>query len=312
MNPRLDCLFDWLEFTIKSTNPDEIILQVLSLSLADFIELPKGRYGYKKQKVCGHISVLFDGAEDMGTHVILSGQGCRELEADCNLLQLFDQVLLFDGKFTRIDVAVDDKTGEVIPFARIQKAIRKGYVSSRWRTSTEFIKRTLQDGKIIGNTINIGSKQSKMYLRIYDKAMEQESTEESWIRMELQVRDERAEKLQMVLLFDDNVGRIFSQVLNNYIKILKPCRDSNKSRWQIAPWWSSIILEVGKLKLTRQPENRSVEDVRNWVEKQIGPSLAMLVIADNGEIDDIIKIIVEGKSRLKDKHYKMLRGARNK
>ncbi|MDD4146590.1 MAG: hypothetical protein PHS83_05810, partial [Clostridia bacterium] len=60
MHQDLECIFDWLEFTIHSLNEEEVILQVLKLNLADFIELPKGRYGYKKQLALGHISVLFN------------------------------------------------------------------------------------------------------------------------------------------------------------------------------------------------------------------------------------------------------------
>ena len=128
MNPRLTCIFDWLEFTILNQDPATVIVQVLKMDLSNFMELPKGRYGYKQQRVTGHIAVLYDGTEEMGVHVILSGQGCREYEADCNLLKLLDQVMLYDGKCTRIDMAMDDKTGEIIPFGRIQDAICQGYV----------------------------------------------------------------------------------------------------------------------------------------------------------------------------------------
>ncbi len=49
-----------------------------------------------------------------------------------------------------------------------------------------------------------------------------------------------------------------------------------------------------------------MEDVRSWVKQQAGPSLAVLVIADDGALDDIIRTIMEGKTRLKDKHMRIL------
>lgn len=319
MNSGLSAIFDWLEFTINSSDPDTTILQVLRMVPSEFIDLPKGRYGYKKQKISGHVAVLYDGSDDMGVHIVISGQGCREIEAVYNLLNIFDQVALAEGKFTRVDVAVDDKTGKLVPFDKIKAGIQKGYVRSRWRASTEFIKRNLQDGQVIGNTINVGSKKSQMFLRIYDKAMEQQGkgihpdpSGQSWIRMELQIRDDRAEKLQNIILFDNDIGKIFSEILNNYLTFLKPSdRDKNKSRWEVAGWWQKIIVETGKLKLTREPEDKTIADVRNWIDKQIAPSLAALILAESGELDDLMEIIINGKKRLKPKHYKMIQSARN-
>ena len=46
--------------------------------------------------------------------------------------------------------------------------------------------------------------------------------------------------------------------------------------------------------------------MRAWVKQQVGPSLAVLVMADDGAIDDIIETITEGKTRLKLKHMRLL------
>jgi phage replication initiation protein len=305
MHQDLECIFDWLEFTIHSLNEEEVILQVLKLNLADFIELPKGRYGYKKQLALGHISVLYNGADDMGIHVILSGKGCREYETDSTLLELLDRIMLYDGKCTRIDMAMDDKTGDIIPFDKIIEAIQEGTVSSRWKTSTELIKRKLHDGEIVGRTINIGSRKSKMYMRIYDKALEQ-GQDTPWYRIEMEIKDERAENLQSILLFESQIGQVFAKIINNYIRFLEPNEDSNRSRWPTAPWWEKLIQEIGKTSLTRKPEDRTVEDVREWVRQQVGPSLALLFIADDNSLEDIMRTIYAGRARLKEKHMRLL------
>lgn len=311
MHQGLECIFDWLEFTVHNMDEEKVILQVLELKLADFIILPKGRYGYKSQMTSGHISVLYNGTDEMGVHVILSGKGCREYEANCTLLELMDRIMLYDGKCTRIDMAMDDKTGSLIPFDKIKEAVHKGYVCSRWKTSTEYIKRKLQDGEIIGQTINIGSRKSKMFMRIYDKAMEQ-GLSIPWFRIEMEIRDERAETLQDILLFENNIGQVYSKIINNYIRFVEPGSDSNRGRWPTAPWWDNLIQEIDKISLTRKPEDRTVEDVRSWVKQQVGPSLAVLVIADDGALDDIIKTIMEGKTRLKEKHMKILSNRKKK
>lgn len=305
MRQGLECIFDWLQFTIHGIDEKQVILKVLQMDPSEFMQMPKGRYGYKKQLALGHISVLYDGAEDMGVHVILSGQGCREYEAAHNILTLLDRVMLYNGKCTRIDIAIDDKGGNLIPFKKIIESVRKGYVSSRWKTSTEFIKRKLEDGSIIGHTVNIGSGKSKIYMRIYNKALEQ-GEETPWTRIEMEIKDERAEVLQNILLFENKIGGVFTKILNNYIRFLEPTKDSNKSRWPTARWWSNLLQEVDKLSLTRKPEDRTVEDVREWIKKQVGPSLALLVLADGGSVDEIYKIIHQGKKRLREKHIKIL------
>lgn len=305
MHQGLECIFDWLQFTIHKLDEKEIIMKVLQMEVADFIELPKGRYGYKKQLAAGHISVLYDGTDEMGVHVVMSGQGCREYEAVHSILTLLDKVMVYDGKCTRIDIAMDDKSGDLIPFEKIEESVHAGYIASRWKTSTEYIKRKLDDGYIIGHTINIGSGKSKIYMRIYNKAMEQ-GMDEPWTRIEMEIKDERAEVLQNILLFENTIGHVFAKVLNNYIRFLHPREDTNKARWPTASWWHRLLQEVARVGLTRKPEDKSVEDVREWVKQQVGPSLALLVLADGGAVDDLHKIVHQGKTRLKERHMRML------
>lgn len=305
MNQGLECVFDWLQFTIHALDAQEVIVQVLKLKLADFLDLPKGRYGYANQLACGHVSVLYHGADDMGVHIIISGQGCREYEAVGDILQLLDRIVFFNGNCTRIDLAIDDKSGNIILFDKIIEAVHLGYFSSRWKTSTEYIVRKLTNGLIIGHTVNIGSRKSKTYMRIYNKAMEQE-IDTPWIRMEMEVRDERAELLQSILIFETEVGNVYTKIINNYVRVLQPGNDTNRSRWATAAWWINLVDEIGKLTLTRRPEDRSIEEIRTWVKKAIGPTLALLVLADGGAIDDILTTIQEGKARLKEKHLRIL------
>jgi phage replication initiation protein len=309
MNTDLTCIIDWLQFTIHDLTYDEVILQVLKNSLAEYLLLPKGKFGYRSQYINGHISVLCEGTEDMGVHVILTGKGCREYESKGQLLELMDRIMLHNGTCTRIDIAVDDRTGEIIKFKEMIKSANKGHVVSRWKTAMEIIKRELKDGRIIGHSLSIGSRSSKMYLRIYDKAMEQ-GLPDTWYRMELEIKDDRAEVLQNILLFETGVGRIFSSILNQYIRFLTPGTDTNKSRWETEKWWIDLVDSVDKLSLTKKPKDKSIEEIREWVKLQIGPTLAMLMMYDEGELTKLFDIINSGKHRLKQRHLRILNNAR--
>lgn len=308
MNTDLTCIIDWLQFTIHDLTYDEVILQVLKDTPAEYLLLPKGKFGYRSQYMSGHISVLCDGTEDMGVHVILTGKGCREYESKGQLLELMDRVMYHNGVCTRIDIAVDDRTGEIIKFKEMIKSANKGHVVSRWKTAMEIIKRELKDGKIIGHSLSIGSRSSKMYLRIYDKAMEQ-NLPGIWYQMKLEIKDDRAEVLQNILLFETGVGRVFSSILNQYIRFVIPNADTNKSRWETEKWWLDLVNSVDKLSLTKKPKDKTIEEVRNWIKQQIGPTLAMLMIYDEGELTSFFNIIDSGRRRLKQRHLQMLASA---
>ena len=173
MHQGLECIFDWMEFTIHDLDEEEVVLQVLEMNLADFLELPKGRYGYKKQLANGHISVLFCGTEEW-VHVISVWK---------RLLGIRGGAALCLSCWTGSCCTMENALGLIWPwmikpavsFPLKKEAIKTGTISSRWKSSTEYVRRKLQDGEITAHTINIGSRKSKMYMRIYDKALSRDN-----------------------------------------------------------------------------------------------------------------------------------------
>lgn len=329
MNQGLEVILDWLEFTVWEINLEEVILDILRLKVEDFTRIEKGSLGYSNQIKSGHITILSEGNEDMGIHIILSGQGCREYEAEANLVEriqyienestnlidLIKRVNQVKGKCTRIDIAVDDKKGDVIKFEEILKDIEAGNVISKWKNSTEMTKRTLETGEVIGKTLYIGSTASNFRLRIYDKALEQKQNENpltidrKWVRLELEIKKDKALKLQEILINGKAIGTIVSQLLNNYIRFVVPSKDKNKSRWTTRKYWTNIINETGKLKLSEKPEPKTIEELEQWIEKQVAPSLATVLIANGGDMDQIMGIVANGQQRLKPKHINMIKNS---
>lgn len=316
MNSGLEVLLDWVEFTIKNLSLEDVFLQVLKLNIADFTNLERGRYGYTECKQLGNISVLHNGKKEMGIHVILSGKGCREYESKENLLKLISRLDFVDGKMTRLDIAIDDKQN-IIPFDKILQDVKEGNIVSKWKKSVEIIERELKTGQITGKTINFGSRTSEILLRIYDKTKEQVKKQEkenpmaNWVRMELELKKTKAFKMQKILLETEYIGEIVSAILNNYIRFVVKGKDKNKSRWSIAPYWENILITTKKLSLAIKPAERTTEDVKNWIVKQVTPSLALCLLDNGGDIGELLYLIGEGRKRLKPKHLKMLKGDDN-
>ena len=80
-NTSLASLIDWCAFTLKDSDSLEKVLSVIGIPYQDFIEMPKGGLGYKRQLRNGNIAIFEDGAEGMGIHIEMSGKGCREFDS---------------------------------------------------------------------------------------------------------------------------------------------------------------------------------------------------------------------------------------
>lgn len=298
-------IIDWLQFTLKTVCHLKTIVSILQLDVNNFIMLEKGMLGYKTQKYCSNISVCYDGQPGMGVHVVMSGKGCRYYETAHSILDLIKRINENEGKVTRMDLALDDTSGETIPFKRLVKDIAAANIISRWKDNTEIIKRSNKDAAIKGHTINIGSRTSKIFLRIYDKALEQH-IDGIWFRMELEIKNEFAEELQKILTVE-NAGEVFSKLINNYMRVVIPSdTDSNKARWKTQPYWLKLLKITDSMKLTRLKEDKTIDDKKQWILEQCGPTMALCVMNDEGDLQFIYDSITSGVSRLKEKHLKLL------
>ena len=284
-------------------NPLETIINILRLDVKLFTKVDRGKLGYKDQMICNNISILYNGNTNMGIHIILTGKGCRHYEMYHSLLELIYNIDKNKGKLTRIDLALDDFIGDTIPISKLKRDIITGNITSKWKTSTEIIKRDMTGTKL-GDTISLGSRTSNAFLRIYDKALEQ-NLDITWHRLEIEIRKSNAENLQKKIK-KDNVGQLMKGILNNYIRILTPNkRDKNKSRWKTASYWDKLIDNASKISLSNRPEEKTIDNKKDWVDRQVGQSLALITKHD-GNTDFINSVLEKHTKGLKEKHRILL------
>ena len=73
-------LYDWFTMTSKIDSADSIIrLLGLNKDGISFQHL-NGRYGYKDRLFFNEINIYYNGRDDMGICLEMSGQGCRAFE----------------------------------------------------------------------------------------------------------------------------------------------------------------------------------------------------------------------------------------
>lgn len=257
-------LYDWLSFTSKYHTPEKLI-DALGLSHVNWT-LTKGARGYRDRKYFGSISVHYNGREDMGVWVEMSGQGCRTFEtlSAVGWERLFSFIQEAGLKITRLDVAYDDHTG-VLPMREIINDTQDGMYVSRsdyWET--------VLSSK--GATVQIGSPQSEILIRIYDKGAERKCEPGThWVRCEIQMRDSRAVQFTKLQL---PIGEAFSGVLLNYLRYVEPADDANKWRWPMRPYWEDLVADAQRISIYEAPGmDYNLERCENYVFNQAGNAI---------------------------------------
>jgi len=162
-------LIDWVSFTFKIDDPSDVA-NMISLDPALFTKCSFGFSGYRQSLKLGNISIYFDGRKDMGCHVEVTGQGCRQYEGHFTenpWQQLFQTVLAANGKFTRLDLAIDNIDG-ALTLERVWIAIQghEQQIRTQFREWRRLQKGSFEKGKqITGDTIYVGSPKSHIQFR---------------------------------------------------------------------------------------------------------------------------------------------------
>lgn len=287
-------LYDWLSFTSKVLTVSDFI-NALGLSHVPWTDT-KGARGYRDRKYFGAISIHYNGRDDMGIWCEMSGQGCRTFESlsTSNWDSLFKFIRENGLKITRLDVAYDDHTG-ILDIRDVISDTQCGMFVSRsdyWET--------VLSSK--GATVQIGSPQSKVLIRIYDKAAERGKPDQHWVRCEIQMRDDRAAQFTLIPL---PIGQAFTGVLLNYLRYIVPDEnDENRWRWPMTVYWSNLVDDAEKISIYRTPgmeynEERCKRYVINQAGNAIDACLQMY-----GE-DEFIKMVQEREIKPNPK-YQMI------
>lgn len=286
-------LYDWLSFTSKEHTPEELI-NALGLSNVPWVET-KGARGYQDRKYFSSISIHYNGRADMGVWVEMSGQGCRTFESlsAVGWEGLFSFIRDNGLKITRLDVAYDDHIG-LLDIRQIVNDTQCGlYVSKSnyWET--------VLSSK--GSTVQIGSPQSKVLIRIYDKAAERGYTDQHWVRVEIQMRDDRAIQFTKIPL---PIGEAFAGVLLNYLRYILPGEDSNKWRWPMTAYWIALVEDAEKISIYQAPGMEYNEErCRRYVVNQAGNAIdAMIQMYGLEEFQSMI----ENREVLRNPKYDLL------
>lgn len=237
---------DYLSFTL----PDEVcsvsfVEDVLGIPFESFSIAQNGRNGYRTLYRYGSITVLTNGAEGgMGHNITLTGTGCSRYQD--RLLLLTESVFNSKGHFTRCDLKIDDHQG-LLDMNEIQTAVSNGLVVAKCKKIRNYNEHDKVSGVFTGRGVYLGSRKSGMFVRIYDKALEQ-GVDHHWIRVELELKGNKA-SAAMKLTQKFEIGELVSGLLKSYVSFREYATDSNRYRWPVTKWWDLFLAGVDRLKL---------------------------------------------------------------
>ncbi|MCM1266808.1 MAG: replication initiation factor domain-containing protein [Bacteroidales bacterium] len=289
--------------------------------------MPKGANGYRKMHrlESAPITILSDGNEDMGIHVVISGTAVPDLlehfkasitggtpfGGDAVGLSDFDNSIMIEflqqvrrfGWLTRFDLAVDDLGAQYFTLDDVKGFLDRQEVVSKFRVYKDVLESTFANEKT-GHTIYFGSRQSEVMLRVYDKQLEQnrkapdgKKLPDPWVRWEIELKNDRANIAADFLIQRKQLGEIIMEILNNYVRVIVP-DDSNRSRCSSHPLWEKFVGMVGKLRLYVEAAQKTIEDKKRWLIRQCLPTIAGVIIADGGSFDIITRHFDDAVSRM--------------
>lgn len=316
---KCEVLIDWLTFSVKKDDPNEVIREFLALDPVLFQDTGYSLLGYNKVLRFSDICVCYeprqnDFFKNMGVCVSMSGNGCRTFETMSKLgaqdkqgrqsvaFPALFRLLAADetANVSRIDIACDDREG-YLDMDEIISRTRSNAVNSRmrWRDIHE----SLNGENKAGATVYIGAPSSEFRVRIYDKALEQEE-EGHWVRVELVMRSANANAFVEEMTNSENVGKLAAQVINDKFSFIER-DDSNITRCTVCGWWQNFVDELDKVRLvSREAIQHSVEHIRSWIENQVGPSLYILMKTMG--IIDIYSIAASSAGRISSKQEALI------
>lgn len=320
-------LIDWLSITFHGCKVDEV-QSMLGLTNYDWITTSSFINGYPMVTSFSNIHIrwgaddpqfyrdsidksgAFRSAEskvrsDMGIQLDLSGQGCRSFEefSEFSWFDLFERIFRFGGRFsvTRLDLAYDDHTG-LLDIWRLRFDIEnRNYISKSKKAMV--IWSDDQETDVQGCTLQVGSKSSPVLIRIYDKAAERGfGSERHWIRVELQLRDDRAHEALRLLFQRESIGMVASGIVRNYCCFVAPTSDTNRSRWPIAEYWERVLEGMSKIRVWVAPgEPYNFKKSENHLIYQYG-QFFQAYFAVHGEFSSLLDRSRDAHPQIKPKY----------
>ena len=281
----------------------------IPLNLMDLHYKGKGIAGHELIAGFDNIKILkpTGNAQYEGFQILMSGSGCRNYENFLTINQetwfdFLERVCRYNVNFPRLDLAIDDrKTYLSIP--ELIRLKNEGLISSQLQDISENRSDKLKEEELQenGKSLYMGSKSSDFRIVFYEKGYEQaekygKELDTDWNRYELRFRQKKAVKVVQELVHQRDVAGIALSVLNDKVRFLQKPENSRTTRKRLYPTyppWEEFMRDVGKVKLTINPQKKTLDKIWNWLSISVAPSLKLFEEIGKLDNQDYIGLLVE-------------------
>lgn len=223
-------------------------------TIGEFIELKLGGPLLKS----GHKTCMIE----------MKGEGCREFERLCpekTWIDLFDFFITrLNGKCSRIDVTIDDYSGDIVDFNWTKKKLDKKHFTTTFRNKNYVI----HGNESGGFSLQFGSRKTQM-LVIYEKLKEQlsknkECNQDYWVRYEMRYFHDKANDVCLDLIengeegFKDYCFGILYKMLD--IKVDNNYASDSQNKVETDPLWLKFLETNEKVTISSISKRKSTYD----------------------------------------------------
>ncbi len=263
---------DWLAFTIKGDGShkehlsfQETLHRLFGISPDDWKGTKSGWNGYKHRVNLGCYGLLAYGGKSQNntTHVEINGHGCA-LVKDWDAIYKWGQ--LTGSTITRCDLAHDDFEGKTVNINICQGWYSDGLFNANGRPPKQFLYDDCDSGD--GKTYEVGSRKSGKLIRMYEKGKEQGDPNNSWFRVELELRNKDRNIPWEILIKP-------GQYLAGAYKALH-----------------YLSKEQIKIKTTQKQKDMTLERSVEWVRHAAGKHINAIIQHNDGDLSTVFNLIV--------------------
>ncbi|MFS1664088.1 replication initiation factor domain-containing protein [Streptococcus sp. zg-JUN1979] len=296
---------DWLKIRFKTLDYKAVIKKVLKMKISAFTDNDKTFYGYEDMLTYGNIRVLFHHdplKTEEGTLIEFTGIGCREFESILlqqkrewwmflqdvfNFAEEYREHMEIDDflAFTRCDIALDElykpegnielhdfKARIIAKKIKVNTVGKIGFVEGLQRVKGRFLNN--------GLTINIGSRQSDVFIRFYQKDYEQaivkkvpadyiREVEGFKNRYEIELHGVKAYQVIQEYVMGTDLLEIGCKILIKYFEVYD-WDDKLDLKWQ------ELVGLYGGYKFVTKPKRYDYSRSKKWLARAGGGAMLMV------------------------------------
>ncbi|MEX8626726.1 replication initiation factor domain-containing protein, partial [Salmonella enterica] len=227
---------------------------------------------------CGWL--MFGGTAQKNTaHVQLSGVGCRHLFMHTTPYLLWNTLRgLGVTRLSRIDLCYDDFTGNFNTDYALTAYNDRAFLSGKGgRVQVLDVRRPVTGDKLRGDTVYVGKRKSRIYWRVYDKALEQNIEGVSWYRSEVELKKVTVDVLSDVDAFFAGLCDYSASVISKHIERVRQLPpDERRVQENLLP----CLELLGRVKRVRRQFAKIAGDVLDIFDGDTGAAFGLLACPD--------------------------------